>query len=119
MIFADNMSWSQAQSQAQSEWQQQPYQTQAFHFSLVPVIDALAGAVERGSRDQHDELIRELVARFQKAEQILHSLESNSIEKDVATQKRTLDDHRNKLEERRAVLAKYKSMVERIYPADN
>ncbi|KAG0564370.1 hypothetical protein M758_8G100800 [Ceratodon purpureus] len=113
------MSWSQAQSQGQGGWQPHPFQTQAFDFHLVPVIEALADAVEGGARDQQvDELVHELATRFQKAEQILNSFGSNATEKDVTTQKRTLEDHRNKLEERRALLVKYKSMVDRIYPAD-
>lgn len=35
---AENMSWSQAQSQGHSGWQQHPFQTQAFDFHLVPVF---------------------------------------------------------------------------------
>lgn len=114
------MSWSQAQSQAQPDWQQQQlFQTPAFHFHLTGLIEKLTEAVEAGAQGQQvDELVGEIAGRFRKAEQILNTLGSNATEKDVATQRKTLEDHRNNLEERRVLLAKYKSMVESVYPAE-
>jgi len=112
------MSWSQARSQTDSGWQHQQAQTLPYHFHVLPLIEALADAVERGARDQQvDELVNELASRFQKGEQVLYGIGTPSSDKDIATQKKSLEEHRNKLEERRALLAKYKTMLEGIYSA--
>ncbi|GAB4826419.1 hypothetical protein Ancab_009284 [Ancistrocladus abbreviatus] len=107
----------QQKFQQQQQQQNDPHQSLASHFHLLPLVEKLAGATESGTRDQHaDSLINDLNAQFDKCQQLLNSI-SGSINTKAVTvegQKHKLEESKQLLSQRRDLVSKYKSSVEAL-----
>lgn len=109
------------QRQLQQQQQQQNLQSLASHFHLLHLVENLADAIENGTRDQHsDLLVNELTNNFDKCQQLL-----NSISGSISTKAMTVEGQKHKLEEseqllnqRRELIAKYRSSVDELVKAD-
>ncbi|XVE51936.1 hypothetical protein DITRI_Ditri02bG0080300 [Diplodiscus trichospermus] len=102
----------QPQQQAQ---QNQHHQSLASHFHLLHLVENLSDAIDNGSRDQHsDALINELNSQFEKCQQLLNSIGASISTKamTVEGQKRKLEESEQLLNQRRDLIAKYRSSVE-------
>lgn len=77
----------------------------------------MADAIDNGSRDQHsDALINELNNHFEKCQQLLNSIAAsiNAKAMTVEGQKRKLEESEQLLNQRRDLIAKYRSSVEEL-----
>ncbi|KAF8107808.1 hypothetical protein N665_0116s0015 [Sinapis alba] len=103
----------QAQQQEQEPTQQQQ-QPLASHFTLYPLVEKLANAVENGTPDQNSNaLVNELSSYFNKSQQLLNSL-SGSKPMYVDGEKRKLEDSEKLLQQRRELIVEYRKSVEDI-----
>ncbi|KAJ4950422.1 hypothetical protein NE237_027254 [Protea cynaroides] len=113
----------QQQQQQQQRHQQQHHQHQslASHFHLLHLVENLGEAIESGTRDQHsDALVSELTTHFEKCQQILNSI-SGSINAKAMTvegQKRKLEETEQLLNQRRDLIAKYRSSIEQLIKSE-
>ncbi|KAK9060516.1 hypothetical protein SSX86_021220 [Deinandra increscens subsp. villosa] len=113
------------QQQQQQQQQQQPSQSLASHFHLQNLVENLADAIENGTRDQHfDTLVSELSSHFEKCQQLLNTI-SGSIATKAADCLQTVEGQKHKVEEaeqmlnqRRGLIAKYRSSVEELTKSD-
>ncbi|KAH1066398.1 hypothetical protein J1N35_031385 [Gossypium stocksii] len=105
----------QQQQQQQQVQQNQQQQSLASHFHLLHLVENLADAIDNGSRDQHsDALVNELNNHFEKCQQLLNSIAAsiNSKSMTVEGQKKKLEESEQLLNQRRDLIAKYRSSVE-------
>ncbi|KAG6544756.1 hypothetical protein Mapa_013782 [Marchantia paleacea] len=117
------MAWQapQQHSQPQQQQQQQPQQDLASHFHLLPLIESLTDAMERGAVDHHvNDLVNDLAARFERCQQLLNNITitANSKPMTLRWQKQKLEEYENQLNLRSDLLLKYKSMVEQAVNPD-
>ncbi|XVF74398.1 hypothetical protein PTKIN_Ptkin13bG0107400 [Pterospermum kingtungense] len=101
--------------QQQQGQQNQQHQSLASHFHLLHLVENLADAIDNGSRDQHsDALINELNNHFEKCQQLLNSISAsiNTKAMTVEGQKKKLEESEQLLNQRRDLVAKYRSSVE-------
>ncbi|XP_078428137.1 mediator of RNA polymerase II transcription subunit 9-like isoform X1 [Wolffia australiana] len=112
------------QVQFQDPQQQQyprQHQSLASDFHLLHIVESLASAIEGGSRDQQvDALVNELTNRFSNCQQLLNSISGsmNTIPVTVEGQKRRLEEAEQQLNQRKALLNKYRSCVEELVRPD-
>ncbi|KAF5177785.1 Mediator of rna polymerase ii transcription subunit [Thalictrum thalictroides] len=101
--------------------QQQQHQSLASHFHLLHLVENLADVIENGTRDQHsDVLVNELTSNFEKCQQLLNSI-SGSISSKAMTvegQKRKLEESEQLLNQRRELIAKFRTSVDELVKAD-
>ncbi|GMI91767.1 hypothetical protein HRI_002846000 [Hibiscus trionum] len=105
----------QQQQQQQQVQQSQQHQSLASHFHLLHLVENLADAIDNGTRDQHsDALINELNNHFEKCQQLLNSITAslNSKAMTVEGQKKRLEESEQLLNQRRDLIAEYRSSVE-------
>ncbi|KAE8659558.1 Mediator of RNA polymerase II transcription subunit 9 [Hibiscus syriacus] len=103
------------QQQQQQVQQNQQHQSLASHFHLLHLVENLADAIDNGTRDQHsDALINELNNHFEKCQQLLNSIAAslNSKAMTVEGQKKKLEESEQLLNQRRDLIATYRSSVE-------
>ncbi|XVF25142.1 hypothetical protein REPUB_Repub13aG0188100 [Reevesia pubescens] len=113
--FQQQQRMLQQQQQQQQVQQNQHHQSLASHFHLLPLVENLADAIDNGARDQHSEaLINELNNHFEKCQQLLNSISAsiNTKAMTVEGQKRKLEESEQLLNQRRDLIAKYRSSVE-------
>ncbi|KAJ3683423.1 hypothetical protein LUZ60_013650 [Juncus effusus] len=94
----------------------------ASHFHLLPLVERLANGIETGSRDQHfDALVDELSNQFARCQQLLNSISGTISSKSMTVegQKRILEETMQQLNQRRDLMAKYRSSVEEVIKPNN
>ncbi|XP_010943912.1 mediator of RNA polymerase II transcription subunit 9 isoform X2 [Elaeis guineensis] len=112
------------QSQYHPQQQQQQHHhhpSLASHFHLLHLVERLADAVESGTRDQHfDALVSELTALFERCQRLLNSISVTINTKGVTVegQKHEVEETMQQLNQRRDLIAKYKSSVEELVKPD-
>ncbi|XP_010552214.1 PREDICTED: mediator of RNA polymerase II transcription subunit 9 [Tarenaya hassleriana] len=112
--------------QTPSQMQMQPppqhqHQSLASHFHLYPLVEKLADAIETGTRDPNsDALVSEMNSHFEKCQQLLNSISGSLGSKTMTVdgQKRKLEESEQLLEQRRELIAKYKTSVEDLIKSD-
>ncbi|GMI82134.1 hypothetical protein like AT1G55080 [Hibiscus trionum] len=107
--------------QQQQVQQNQQHQSLASHFHLVHLVEKLADAIDNGTRDQHsDALINELNNHFEKCQQLLNSIAAslNSKAMTVEGQKKKLEESEQLLNQRRDLIANYRSSVEDLVKSE-
>eukprot|EP00252_Welwitschia_mirabilis_P018933 TRINITY_DN424_c0_g1_i1.p1 TRINITY_DN424_c0_g1~~TRINITY_DN424_c0_g1_i1.p1 ORF type:complete len:146 (-),score=27.97 TRINITY_DN424_c0_g1_i1:295-732(-) len=93
--------------------QSDPFQLSASQFQFFRLLENLAEAVEGGVRDQHsDYLVNELMAQFEKCQQLLNSL-AGSNETSIGIERQKVEEYEKGLSHRRELIEKYKAMAER------
>ncbi|KAF9610722.1 hypothetical protein IFM89_024572 [Coptis chinensis] len=111
----------QQQRLLQQQQQQQHHQSLASHFHLLHLVENLADVIENGTRDQHtDVLINELTSNFDKCQQLLNSISGSISSKAVTVegQKRKFEESEQLLNQRRELIAKYRSSVDELVKED-
>ncbi|KAE8656249.1 Mediator of RNA polymerase II transcription subunit 9 [Hibiscus syriacus] len=101
--------------QQQQQQQNQQHQSLVSHFHLLHLVENLADAIDNGTRDQHsDALINELNNHFEKSQQLLNSIAAslNSKAMTVEGKKKKLEESEQLLNQRRDLIANYRSSVE-------
>ncbi|PIA45249.1 hypothetical protein AQUCO_01700644v1 [Aquilegia coerulea] len=84
----------QQQQRHLQQQQQQHHQSLASHFHLLHLVENLADVIENGTRDQHSDVLT------------------------VEGQKRKLEESEQLLNQRRELIAKYRSSVDELVKAD-
>eukprot|EP00268_Persea_americana_P052786 TRINITY_DN5935_c0_g1_i2.p1 TRINITY_DN5935_c0_g1~~TRINITY_DN5935_c0_g1_i2.p1 ORF type:complete len:147 (+),score=38.54 TRINITY_DN5935_c0_g1_i2:374-814(+) len=110
-----------SQHHQQQQHQQHHHQSLASHFHLLHLVESLAEVTENGTRDMHsDALVKDLTSHFESCQQLL-----NSISESIKTKAMTVDGQKHKLEEseqllnqRRDLIAKYRSSIEDLVKSD-
>ncbi|XP_038987181.1 mediator of RNA polymerase II transcription subunit 9 isoform X2 [Phoenix dactylifera] len=111
-----------AQQQPQQQQQSHHHPSLASHFHLLHLVERLADAIESGTRNQHfDALVSELTAQFERCQQLLNSISDTMNTKGVTVegQKRKSEETMQQLNQRRDLIAKYRSSVEELVKSDN
>ncbi|KAL0917866.1 hypothetical protein M5K25_012967 [Dendrobium thyrsiflorum] len=111
----------QLQQQQQQHHDHHHHQSLASHFHLLHLAESLAEAVESGTRDQQSEaLMNELTNHFDKCQQLLNSISGSITTKamTVEGQKRKQEETKQLLNQRKELIAKYRSSVEDLLNAD-
>ncbi|XP_038981192.1 mediator of RNA polymerase II transcription subunit 9-like isoform X1 [Phoenix dactylifera] len=110
------------QPQQQQQQQHHHHPSLASNFHLLHLLERLADAIESGTRDQHfDALVSEFTAQFERCQRLLNSISVTINTKGVTVegQKRKLEETMQQLNQRRDLIAKYKSSVEELVKSDN
>ncbi|CAI9092634.1 OLC1v1027935C1 [Oldenlandia corymbosa var. corymbosa] len=97
--------------------QQPPHQSLSSHFHLSQLVENLAEVTENGSRDQHsDALVAELTSQFDKCQQLLNSMSGsiNSRSMTLEGQKCQMEECDHLSKQRRDLISKYRSSVEKL-----
>ncbi|KAI0508040.1 hypothetical protein KFK09_014174 [Dendrobium nobile] len=111
----------QLQQQQQEHHDHNHHQSLASHFHLLHLAESLAEAVGSGTRDQQSEaLMNELTNHFDKCQQLLNSILGSITTKamTVEGQKRKQEETKLLLNQRKELIAKYRSSVEELLNAD-
>ncbi|XP_039009213.1 mediator of RNA polymerase II transcription subunit 9-like [Hibiscus syriacus] len=109
------------QEQQQEVEQNQNHQSLASHFHLSHLVESLGDAIDNGTRDQHsDALINELSNHFEKCQQLLNSIGASLSTKDmtVEEQNKKLGESEQLLNQRRDLIANFRSTVEDLVKSE-
>ncbi|KAM3197720.1 hypothetical protein ACQJBY_073040 [Aegilops geniculata] len=93
----------------------------ASHFHLLHLVTRLGDAIATGTRDQaSDALVEELTSQFARSQQLLNSISGTLSSKSVTVegQMQSLEETRQLLDQRKDLIAKYKSSVEDLLKGD-
>ncbi|KAL0009667.1 hypothetical protein SO802_004775 [Lithocarpus litseifolius] len=109
------------QQQQQQQQQQHQHQSLASHFHLLHMVENLAEVIDHGTRDQQsDTVVTDLNNHFEKCQLLLNSIASSIPTKamTVDSQKRKLEESEQLLNQRRDLIAKYRSSVEGLIKSE-
>ncbi|KAM3197722.1 hypothetical protein ACQJBY_073040 [Aegilops geniculata] len=90
-------------------------------FLLYQLVTRLGDAIATGTRDQaSDALVEELTSQFARSQQLLNSISGTLSSKSVTVegQMQSLEETRQLLDQRKDLIAKYKSSVEDLLKGD-
>ncbi|WOK91345.1 hypothetical protein Cni_G00036 [Canna indica] len=107
---------------SQIQQQHHHHPSLASHFRLLPLVERLADAIDSGNRDQHYEaLVAELTTQFKRCQQLLETISENISAKSVTVegQQHKLEETTQQLNQRRDLIAKYRSRVDELVNPEN
>ncbi|KAF7020815.1 hypothetical protein CFC21_033868 [Triticum aestivum] len=118
---AHALQYQQPQQQQATPPPQHHHPSLASHFHLLHLVTRLGDAIATGARDQaFDALVEELTSQFARSQQLLNSISGTLSSKSVTVegQMQSLEETRQLLDQRKDLIAKYKSSVEDLLKGD-